>query len=49
MKKLIILLFIMALAVPAAAGSYNYVSQEKVKHWMETKSPVMIVDIQVEE
>jgi rhodanese-related sulfurtransferase len=35
--------------VAAMASEYNYVSPEKVKTWLETKTPITIVDIQVEE
>jgi rhodanese-related sulfurtransferase len=49
MKKIVSLLFILALAVPALAGDYNYVSPETVKNWIETATPAMIVDIQVED
>lgn len=36
-------------AAAALASDYNFVSPEKVKHWIETKAPVTIVDIQVTE
>ncbi len=46
MKKLFLVLVMVMLAVPAYAGGYNYVSADKVKSWIETGSPVNIVDIQ---
>jgi len=49
MKKLIMILFSFLLTLPAFAGEYNYISQDKVKEWIETDTPVMIVDIQVED
>ncbi len=36
-------------AAAALASDYNYISPEKTKTWIETKTPVTIVDIQVEE
>ena len=49
MKKLMMILFSFLFTLPAFAGDYNYVSQDKVKEWIETDTPVMIVDIQVED
>ncbi len=49
MKKLIMVLISFLFTLPAFAGDYNYVSQDKVKEWIESDTPVMIVDIQVEE
>lgn len=47
MKRLVVTLILMVLAVPAFAGDFNYVSPEKVKNWIESGTPVTIVDIQV--
>ncbi len=49
MKRVIIALFFLILASPAWSESYNYVSQDQVKTWIKTQSPVIIVDIQVKE
>ncbi len=51
MKKSFVLLVMLVLAVtvPALAGSYNYVSPEQLKTWVESGTPVMILDIQVED
>ncbi len=46
MKKLFLILVMVMLAVPVYADGYNYVSADKVKSWIETGSPVNIVDIQ---
>lgn len=49
MKKIILILSLMLLAVSAYAGDYNYVSAEKVKDWIDSGAAVTIVDIQVKE
>ena len=51
MKKLIMTLVLLMVicTLPVYAGSYNYVSSEKVKGWLSSGTPVSIVDIQVEE
>lgn len=49
MKKTIITLFFLIMTVPALAGTYNYVSPDQVRAWIETKVQVTIVDIQVKE
>lgn len=50
MKKLLMIIAASFLAAPSAlASNYNYVSPETVKTWIETRIPVMIVDIQVKE
>ena len=51
MKKsfALFVILVMALAAPVFAGSYNYVSPEQLKTWIESGTPVMIVDIQVED
>lgn len=45
--KITMILFCLALAVPAFGGKYNYVSPEQVNTWLSDKTPVNIVDIQV--
>ncbi len=49
MKRVIIALFFLILASPAWSDNYNYVSQDQVKTWIKTQSPIIIVDIQVKE
>lgn len=52
MHRRILLLLVaslLLLAVPAFAGSYNYISPEQVKTNMEHKAPMHIFDIQVED
>ncbi len=49
MKKTIITLFFLIITIPALAGTYTYVSPDQVKVWIETNTPVTIVDIQVKE
>jgi rhodanese-related sulfurtransferase len=49
MKRIIMAAFILLITATAWSAGYNYVSQEQVKTWIETQSPVIIVDIQVRE
>jgi rhodanese-related sulfurtransferase len=49
MKKIFLILVMVMLTASAYAFGYNYVSPDKVKSWIETGTPVNIVDIQVPE
>ncbi|MCB2180499.1 MAG: rhodanese-like domain-containing protein [Desulfobulbaceae bacterium] len=42
-------LFFLFLTTSVMAGSYNYVDQDTFKNWLESSSPMNIVDIQVKE
>lgn len=49
MKKFFLTMVMVMLTASAYASEYNYVSPDKVKSWIETGTPVNIVDIQVPE
>lgn len=46
MKKLLLSLAMLVLAVTAQAGDYRYVAPEQMKTWLESNKELLIVDIQ---